>query len=71
MTQEQKDNRPVLLLIDKDGYLVSAGDPDSKSNTEIGQHVKSGGTCKTITITEYRLSNFVWAFEKEKSGRIV
>lgn len=65
MTQEDKNKRPVLVITDKDGYLIQAGDPDAVNEKDLVQYAKQGCTLKTITIEEYRLSNFIWIYDKK------
>ncbi len=60
------ENRPVLVITDKDGYLIQAGDPSTVSPKELAQYVKLGYNLNTITITEYRLSNYTWFWDKPK-----
>lgn len=55
----------VQLLINKDGYIVHAGDLSVIKKKELVNVIIDGGQIKTITIEEYRhqLSNYKWIYE--------
>ena len=59
--------KDVRILLDKDGYLIMAGSPkinDHHARREILSCINNGGTVKTITIEEYRATNFTWVYDK-------
>lgn len=68
-----EDERPVLVRLDKDGYLIGAGDPDChkdlKSKRELGQIVLNGGTIKTMTIEEYRQTDWKWTWDNPNNKK--
>ena len=47
----------VRVLLDADGYLIKAGHPDVNNKKEMLDCIKEGGTVKTISIEEYRVTN--------------
>lgn len=60
------DSEPVLVILTQDGYLVRAGQPpsDLKGKREVGEYAMEGYVIKTITIKEYRETNYKWYWEK-------
>jgi hypothetical protein len=64
----KETDAPVLLILDREGFLVRAGKPPNtlKEKREVGQYAIEGYTLKTITIEEYRRTNFKWFWENEK-----
>ena len=63
------DLSKVRILLDKDGYLILAGHPsidDAHIRKEIRDCIKNEGTIKTISIEEYRKSNFKSIYQKSK-----
>ncbi len=62
------EERPVLIITDKDGYLIQAGDPSCVKPKELAKYAKQGCEIKTITITEYRQSQYVWIYDKPKTS---
>lgn len=65
MTNETNDPQPpVMVLLDKEGYLISCGDPDCVPKKELLNCVKEGGTVKTISYEEYTATKFTWIYSK-------
>lgn len=58
-------NEPVLIVLDKEGYMVQAGDPKCMKKKDALDYVQSGYTLKTITIAEYRVAKFNWIYDKK------
>lgn len=57
-------DEPVLIVLDKEGYLVQAGDPKCLNKKDALRYAQSGYTMKTISIGEYRATKFNWIFDK-------
>ena len=66
MNKVTEDNRPVLIVTDKEGYLVQAGAPDAITGKQALKYIHAGYTSKTITLKEYRETNYTWIYDKPK-----
>jgi len=56
MGNEKLDIRPVRVILDSDGYLISAGDPSWISQhikKQIIDALKNGGRVKVVPYHEY------------------
>lgn len=61
----EQETEPVLVVTDKDGYLIEVGKPDCFKKKKIGDYAQKGYKIETITITEYRGKDWKWYWEKE------
>lgn len=62
---EQINKREVRVVVDKDNWLIMAGDPtmeDEETGKEIMDLIKKGHTVKTIPYTEYQ--TLKWIYDK-------
>jgi hypothetical protein len=55
---------PVLVVTTKDGKLIEAGKPECFKRKKLGDYARQGYEIKTITITQYRETKWVWHWEK-------
>ncbi len=62
--EDERDELPVMVVLDKDGYLVRVGQPTMKLSKEIKRMLMNGGTVKTISFKEYRLADYKWIYDK-------
>jgi len=61
---ENKDKEPVLVVTDKRGRLVHAGQPESFDKKLLGKYAQDGYKISTITIKRYRAKEWKWFWEK-------
>ena len=61
------DERPVLIVTDKDGYLVEAGDPNNFSEIIIMEYIRLGNNLNQIPVKKYRETNYTWIYDKPKT----
>lgn len=64
------DERPVLIVTDKDGYLISAGAPENKTGDDLLSIVKAGHNINQRTTKEYRETNYTWIYDKPKTENV-
>jgi len=64
---DERDELPVMVVLDKDGYLVRVGQPTMKLSKETKKIVMNGGTIKTIPFKEYRTAEYKWIYDKPKN----
>jgi len=58
--------KDVRVILDKDGYMIRAGDPlntDKQIQKEILEAVAEGGTVKTIPYEDYQ--KLKWIYDKK------
>lgn len=58
------DQEQVLIIQTPDGYLVSAGHPSCVKAKELKKYVDKGFLIKTITIDDYRSTEWKWIYDK-------
>lgn len=51
---DERDNRPVRIVIDNEGVLIRAGDPKLKVCKETLKIIKRGGQVKIIIFSEFK-----------------
>lgn len=56
-------DEPVLVVTTKEGKLVHAGHPETFKKKLLGEYALKGYETKTITITEFRATKWVWYWE--------
>lgn len=64
--KDERDELPVMVVLDKDGYLIRVGEPTMKLSKETKKIVTDGGTIKTIPFKEYRAADYKWIYDKPK-----
>lgn len=64
--RDERDELPVMVVLDKDGYLIRVGQPTMKLSKETKRIVMQGGMIKTIPFKEYRTANYKWIYDKPK-----
>lgn len=58
---------PVLIIMDVDGYLISAGDPKAMKPKKMAEYLRAGHKAETITIDQYRAKEWKWIWDKPKT----
>lgn len=60
-----EDNAPVLVVTNKKGRLIHAGDPKTFNKKTLSEYAKEGYQIKTITIKQFRSKQWKWPWETE------
>ena len=68
MTQHDYE-RLVQVYLDKDGYLIRAGEPRPLTVKEYRQ-LPAGFQSKQITISEFRATEWKWVYDKPKDKNV-
>lgn len=61
----KEDEEPVLVVLTKDKKLIQAGKPENASAKDLKKYVSEGCEIKTITISEFRKTDWKWYWEKD------
>jgi hypothetical protein len=64
---QEINKRDVMVLLDKDGYLIRCGDPSTMATREITSCRKAGGKVSTIPYSEYEQTDWKWIWDKPKT----
>jgi hypothetical protein len=63
---EQEAQLPIMVILDKKGYLIAAGAPEHINQEDVIKAAKAGCIIKTITLKEYGEANYKWLCSKPK-----
>lgn len=66
MTQHENE-KMVQVYLDKDGYLIRAGEPRRLTDKEY-RELPTGFQSKQITISEFRSTEWKWIYDKPKGN---
>lgn len=61
---KEADNEPVLVVKTKEGKLVHVGRPDGFKGKLLAKYAALGYSISTITIKEFRATDWKWYWEE-------
>lgn len=60
MESKQIADKPIMVVLDPEGYIVRAGEPAVANKKETFNYLQSGHTIKTIPFSEYQTLKWTW-----------
>lgn len=64
----EKDNEPVLVITDNDGYLIHVGHPRAFESKALAAYARQGYKIETITIKDFRAKEWKWIYDKSENS---